>query len=263
MGWNITRADDFGAVADIGFDPANADGEALARHLERRVGQILDEVIESPIGQAVFAENPDPAAVRAILREVYLEIVMYQPDSIEAAVASIAQMPRTLPVSLFEEMLHHQVEEFDHGEMALRSYVGMGGDEEAARRRTQSPSAFAVSATWRNITHKRDPFLYLGAVYLFDGLTPLITQLVVKSVGRETEVAPGMEFISHHATADIEHTAQIRELIVKVAGLYPEARASIAYGFEYFAHVYPLPVWEAARRRAVESLETSPAIAAQ
>lgn len=243
-----------GAVADLGFDPATASGEALARHLERRVNDILDQVVVSDIGKVVLADQPDTALVRAVLREIYLEIVMYQPDSIEAAIASIGQMPRSMPVPLVEEMLHHQVEEFDHGEMALRSYVGMGGDAGFARGRMQSPSAFAVAATWRNITHKRDPFLYLGAVYLFDGLTPLITGLVVKSVGGKPDVAPGMEFIAHHATADIEHTAQIRDLIVQVADIYPAARASIAYGFEYFAHVYPLPVWEAARQRAVESL---------
>lgn len=251
---SATTAAANGAIADLGFNPATATGEAIARHLEGRVTEILDQVIESPIGQALLGEQPEPTLVRAILREVYLEIVMYQADSIEAAVASIGQMPRSMPVRLVEEMLHHQVEEFDHGEMALRSYVGMGGNAESARARIQSPSAFAVAATWRNITHKRDPFLYLGAVYLFDGLTPLITDLVVKSVGSKPDVAPGMEFIAHHATADIEHTAQIRDLIVEVADLYPAARASIAYGFEYFAHVYPLPVWEAARARAVDAL---------
>jgi Iron-containing redox enzyme len=254
MAQETTTAANEGAIADLGFNPPTASGETLARHLERRVNDILDQVIASAIGRAVLAEQPDPSLVRAILREIYLEIVMYQPDSIEAAVASIGQMPRSMPVALVDEMLHHQVEEFDHGEMALRSYVGMGGEAAFARARTQSPSAFAVAATWRNITHKRDPFLYLGAVYLFDGLTPLITDLVVKSAGGKGESAKGMEFVAHHATADIEHTAQIRELIVQVADLYPEARASIAYGFDYFAHVYPLPVWEAARLRAVESL---------
>jgi hypothetical protein len=262
MGLTAVTPANEGAIADLGFDPATATGEVVASHLERRVLEILDQVIESDIGRALLRERPDPALVRAVLREVYLEIVMYQADSIEAALASIGQMPRSMPVRLVEEMLHHQVEEFDHGEMALRSYVGMGGDAAFARSRMQSPSAFAVAATWRNITHKRDPFLYLGAVYLFEGLTPLITDLVVKSVGSKPEVAPGMEFIAHHATADVEHTAQIRQLIVEVADLYPEARASIAYGFDYFAHVYPLPVWEAARKRAVDSLG-SRAIAAE
>ena len=34
------------------------------------------------------------------------------------------------------------------------------------------------------------------------------------------------------------------------ADRFPEAKTSIAYGYEYFKHVYPLPVWEAARARA-------------
>lgn len=148
-------------------------------------------------------------------------------------------------------MLHHQVEEFDHGEMALRDYVGMGGSEAFARARLQSPSAFAIAGIWRNITHKRDPFLYLGAVYLFDGLTPIATDIVMKMIAARGQITAGLEFVRHHATADVEHTAQIRALIVEVADRFPDRRASIAYGYEYFKHVYPLPAWEAACDRAL------------
>jgi hypothetical protein len=98
----------------------------------------------------------------------------------------------------------------------------------------------------------RDPFLYLGAVYLFDGLTPIVTDKVMRLLAGRAELKPGMEYISHHATADIAHTASVRALIVNVADRYPEAKASIAYGYEYFAQVYPLPCWDAAAKRAVK-----------
>ncbi|WP_187969697.1 iron-containing redox enzyme family protein [Aquibium microcysteis] len=230
------------------------DGEGLAQHLEKRVQQTLEEVLSSNVWRTLSDPASDLRLITEILKEVYLEISMYQPDSIEAAIASIGQFPRSMPVALIEEMLHHQVEEFDHGEMALRDYLKFGGDEAYARSRTQSPSAFAVAAMWRNITHKRDPFLYLGAVYLFDGLTPIATKIVMDMMAQRSGAGEGLEFIRHHATADLEHTRQIRALIVEVADLYPHSKAAIAYGYEYFKHVYPLPVWEAACTRAVRRL---------
>jgi len=251
-----------GAVDDLGFDPSQMDGEGIARHLERRVTETLNEVTSSSVWRVVVDPASEPGLVIATLREIYLEIAMYQPDSIEAAVASIGQMPRSMPARLVEEMLHHQVEEFDHGEMALRDYVGFHGDESFARQRRQSPSAFSVAAVWRNITHTRDPFAYLGAVYLFDGLTPVVTDMVMKELGNRLELRSGLEFISHHAIADVEHTAQIRALIVEVANLYQEAKTAIVYGYEYFHHVYPLPVWDAARCRAVRSLPSAKAVVA-
>lgn len=202
-----------GALDDLGIDPSILSGEELAVHLERRVQETLDEILASRVWAVLSDPETDIQTVMSILLEIYLEIVMYQPDSIEAAIASIGQMPRSMSPALVEDMLHHQVEEFDHGEMALRDFVGLGGSEAFARARTQSPSAFAIAGIWRNITHKRDPFLYLGAVCLFDGLTPIATDIVMKMIAARGQMTAGLEFVSHHATADVEHTAQVRALI--------------------------------------------------
>lgn len=237
---------------DVDAEEIFISGEALACHLERRVEATLREVEAAECWQLVTNPATAPALVRNILREVYLEITMYQPDAIEAAIASIGQMPRDMPAAWVAEMLNHQAEEFDHGEMALRDYLGLGGDETYARSRRQSPSAFAVAAIWRNITHKRDPFVYLGAVYLFDGLTPIVTERVMGLLGKREQMAKGLEFITHHAVADKEHTASIRQLIVDVAERYPASRGAIAAGYEYFNHVYPIACWEAAKRRALQ-----------
>jgi len=238
------------AMKDFGIDTKALSAADLVGWLQVRVEQILVDIEASPFWQTLASPETPEETLTAILKEIYLEITMYQPDAIEAAVAAIAQFPRTMPVAWFDAMLHHQVEEFDHGEMAMRDYVALGGDEAEARARAQSPSAFAVAAVWRNITHKRDPYAYLGAVYLFDALTPAITAKAKAVLAKRLASSKGLEFIAHHATADIEHEEQIRQLIADVAELYPEKIESIAYGFEYFAWVYPLPVWEAASRRA-------------
>lgn len=234
---------------DFEFDAASASPEDLAKWLDQRVQEVLSEVERTDVWKAVVGGAKSIEFVVQVLQEIYLEIVMYQPDAIEAAVASIGQMPRDMPVAWFDEMLHHQVEEFDHGEMALRDYVALGGIQDAARSRPQSPSAFAVAAVWRNITHKRNPFVYLGAVYLFDALTPIVTERAKVALAKAFQKNKGLEFITHHATADIEHADKIRQLIIDVAQRYPEQKQAIAYGFEYFAHVYPAPVWSSAMRR--------------
>jgi hypothetical protein len=245
IGPEVRRVDEDVAIANI------RNGEELAKHLENRVQETLAEVEAADCWRRLMDPATPLPIVRDVLAEVYLEIAMYQPDAIEAAVAAIAQMPRDMPVQWFDDMLHHQVEEFDHGEMAIRDFVGLGGSEEYARNRRQSPSAFAVAAVWRNIAHKRDPFLYLGAVYLFDGLTPIVTAKALQMLAGRFASSSGFEFITHHATADIAHTAAVRELIVAVANRYPHTIPSIALGYEYFAHVYPLPCWNAATQRAL------------
>jgi hypothetical protein len=246
----IALADDFVT------EPPTDTPQTLADYLDSRIQEALAEIEASPVWALVVSPSTPLTLIQETLKEIYLEIAMYQPDSIEAAIASIAQMPRRMAPAFVDAMLHHQVEEFDHGEMALRDYVACGGDEDFARSRPQSPSAFAVAAIWRNIAHKRDPFLYLGAVYLFDALTPIVTERAMKLLANRGLSGAGLEFISHHATADIEHAESIRNLIVDVTTEFPEARRSVVYGFEYFKHVYPLPCWESARRRAERRVQS-------
>lgn len=236
---------------DIGFPLDRLDPPALLHALDGQIAAIMGEVERSTLWRTLSNPATPRPLVVATLREMYLEIAMYQPLAIEGAVRAIAQFPRQMPAAWWDEMLQHQVEEFDHGEMALRDYAAMGGDEAFARARRASPSAFAVSAIWGAIADRRDPFLYLGAVYLFDALTPILTARAAEALAPHKLSGAGLEFITHHATADIAHAEQIGRLIIDVATRYPESIASIAYGFAYFRQVYPLPVWEAAFRRAV------------
>ncbi|MGV7212207.1 iron-containing redox enzyme family protein [Bradyrhizobium sp. UFLA05-112] len=248
-------------IEDLGVDPETLSSSQVLAHLANRVDDTFAEIKESAPWRLVADDSTPVATIIAILKEIYLEIVMYQPDSLAAALWAIGQMPRSMPIPWVEEMLHHQSEEFDHNEMALRDYKGFGGNEEFARSRRMSPSSFAIAGVWNYIALKRDPFVYLGAVYLFDALTPLVTEEVRHILHRRGLSPKGLEFIDHHATADIEHAQQIGQLIRDVAERYPESRASICYGFEYFHHVYPMPAWNMAYRRAIA--QRSMAVAAE
>lgn len=191
------------------------------------------------------------------MKEIYLGIAMYQPDVIEATIAIIAQMPRHLDVDVFGQMLNHQVEEFNHGEMALRDYVGLGGEEEYARKRRMSPAAFSTAAVWRNIAHMRDPYAYLGAIYPFEGLTPIVSEKVKYVLRDKGFTDKSTEFVKYHSTADLEHTKLVKELIFNIADEYPKSKPSICYGIEYFLAVYPLPGWNEAFKRAQARLASS------
>lgn len=242
------------AYEDLGIDPSSMSGKQVVEFLDNRIKQLLWQIERSEVWGVISNPESDPELVRQVMKEIYLEIVMYQPDVIEATIATIAQMPRTLPVDLIDEMLHHQVEEFDHGEMALRDYIALGGDEDDARSRHMSPSAFSIAAMWRMLCHMRDPFAYLGALYPFEGLTPIITEKVKKLLRGKGMADNSLEFVEYHSTADLEHTRMVKELIEKIAYDYPESRESICYGIEYFLAVYPLPAWSAALSRARDRL---------
>lgn len=236
--------------SDFGFSPSELTPTQLLEHLEMRMHDVIIAFEQSELWQTVLSDDTSPKLISDIMKEVYLEIVMYQPDVIEATIAAIAQMPRTMDVAMFDEMLHHQVEEFDHGEMALRDYVALGGDEAYARNRRMSPSAFSCAACWRMLCHQRDPFAYLGGLFPFEGLTPIVSEKVRTLLESKGFESTATEFVEYHATADLEHTEMVKELILRIAEEYPEAKASICYGLEYFLAVYPLPVWNAAFERA-------------
>jgi hypothetical protein len=112
---------------DVPAGIENWRGEDITAHLERRVLETLACVEAAECWKLLMNPATSPALAQRILTEVYLEIAMYQPEAIEAAIASIGQMPRDMPVSWLADMLHHQVEEFDHGEMAIRDFVSMRG----------------------------------------------------------------------------------------------------------------------------------------
>lgn len=151
---------------------------------------------------------------------------------------------------MIHKMLVHQAEEADHGEMALRDYVALGGDEAEARRRRISPASFAVASLWWGLWRMEDPFAYLGALYPFEGLTPLVSQMVRESIVKNGFPANALEYINFHAEEDIKHANLVRKLLKHVVKNYPPAAESIRTGIEYFLAVYPLPVWQTAFDRA-------------
>lgn len=218
-------------------------------YLHEGVSALMAELIEDP-GWRFLTDPTSPAdEVHAVLRELYCEVAAYQPDMIEAAIASIGQFPRTLSAKKVRQMLVHAAEEWDHAEMAVRDYAGLG-HEAAEARDFRSATAFATAACWRLFAHRRMPFASLGATYLMESLTPLISGAITPALEQRGIAARALESLQFHTTEDPRHTAVIEELIRNILLQYPDKAPDIAFGFDAFRLVFPLAGWRAAFRRA-------------
>jgi hypothetical protein len=241
------------------MDPSQT-SKSVLDYLKAGIASLVGEIQREPAWRMLTDPATPSHAVAAVMAEIYAEIAAYQPDVIEATIAAIGQFPRSLNPKHVRAMLVHQAEEWDHGEMAVRDYVGLGGRELDVRSGRMTPTSFATAAFWRMLAHKRMPFAYLGAIYLFEGLTPLVTGIIkghLKGHGfRETS----LEYIEFHSTEDIRHAKVIDAMIRSVVEKYPEKADEVKFGFDAFRHVYPLPGWRAAVERALAG-QTSPALA--
>ncbi len=227
--------------------------EAFLDQIESRVAATIQQVEHSEAWQVVTSPTTEPALVRALMREVYREIFSYQPHTVEAAFQIVGRMPKT-ETKLIKTLIHHYIEEIDHQFQAARDFVALGGDEAAARAERISPASFAVAAVWRTLAGIESPFTYLGILMPFEAVTPIVTEKIMAVFKQRGLMTGAKEFIEFHAHADIGHARLARQLIRQVVAKYPEAREAIQYGMECFLHVYPIPVWNEALRRAKASI---------
>lgn len=231
------------------MDPRQT-SSAVLDYLKAGIESLVAEIQQEPAWRALTDPQTSSAAVRSIMSEIYAEIAAYQPDVIAATIAVIGEFPRSLNPKHVRAMLVHQAEEWDHGEMAARDYVGLGGRELDVRMGRWTPTAFATAAFWRMLAHKRMPFAYLGAIYLFEGLTPLVTGLIKGHLKAQGFRDTSLEYIEFHSTEDIRHAKVIDAMIRSVVEHYPQRADEVKFGFDAFRQVYPLPGWRAAAARA-------------
>jgi hypothetical protein len=231
------------------MDPSQTSASVL-NYLKTGVESLVAEIEREPAWQMLTSSETPAASVRAVMKEIYAEIAAYQPDVIEATIAAIGQFPRSLNPKHVRAMLVHQAEEWDHGEMAARDFVGLGGRELDVRSGRMTPTSFATAAFWRMLAHKRMPFAYLGAIYLFEGLTPLVTGIIKSHLKGHGFRDTSLEYIEFHSTEDIRHAKVIDAMIRSVVEQYPQRADEVKFGFDAFRQVYPLPGWRAAVARA-------------
>ena len=215
---------------------------------------LLIKLIKASEAYVVFTDPDTPLdLMKGIMREIHLEIFHYQPHTTEAVFIAVGRMPKS-DEHLLKDMILQQIEEVEHGHMSLRDYVRLGGNEEFAMATRMSPESFAVAAVKRMLAGHEDPTSYLGFMYIFEALTMQLSKAVLDVMDSRGFPRESREFIDLHAVEDIRHTDIIVNIIQTVVERYPERAETIEYGFDCFANVYPIPVWQAAYRRALNSV---------
>lgn len=225
------------------------DAEVFADRMEVRVHALLAELELSRPYRLAFDPSADPRFVAAVVKHVLLEVFSYGPHVTEATFTAIGRLPKSRP-DLMKVMIRHDLDEVDHGEMALVDFVRLGGDEGWARSRRITPAAFVMAATVRMLAEKENPFSYLGYMYPFEALTPILTARLQDQLAAKGFPVAARKFIDVHAEEDISHSKLLKHLLARVVSDFPDAAAAIEYGFECFTQVYPLPVWDAVIARA-------------
>jgi hypothetical protein len=223
------------------------DARAVLAALDSRMAAVEAAVRAAPIAQILLHPGADPGQMRAALSEIMLSIAWYQPHTTEAGFAMLGRLPKN-ESKLMTSLMHHKIEEAEHGIWARRDYLLLGGSP-ARLLEPLSPATFAVAAVWGRMAVLESPFAYLGAELLFEKLTMLLAPSLLAAI-RGKVPADGLGFITEHATEDIRHTNLITHWILDVVTRYPDEAAAVLRGFDYFSCVYPLAVWDEALERS-------------
>lgn len=216
--------------------------------LDRRVLKIFGQVKEWRGWKMIG----DPAAPRsdiiALVREIFRAVSWYQSHTTEAGFHMFGRLPKS-DVRLIQQLCGHKAEEAEHGVWALEDHGKLGGAASDATETPPSPATFAVAAVWWRMAYVEEPLGYLGAEYLFEQLTALVTQAALPIIQGRDLPRDGMRFIIEHATEDVKHATFIKHLILDVVTRYPRSAPAMLRCFDYFHAVYPLQVWDEAYER--------------
>ncbi len=221
--------------------PATVQSDLL-NQLDEQINDILAIARAQEYWTAITSPATPMNVTSSLLRRVFLETACFTPRVVEAGIAIVGQLPKTDP-KLLQRLLIHLADEADHGEIAFNNYVALGGDKHYFDKHPLTPSSFSVLSWWWGMFHSVNPFAYLGAMYVFEAITPAATADIVSGLKERGYTEEQVGFMTMHATEDIKHQNLLRAIIVEVAEKYPNARSAIEYGIRSFTYVYPLPVW--------------------
>jgi len=223
--------------------PFSQQADEFVERLDSMVDGLLQKVEASEIYRLVSSPETPSGLVALLVKYILLEVFSYGPHVTEATFTAIGRFPKTRP-DLMKPLVLHDLSEVDHGEMALTDFIKLGGNEAWARSRKISPCSFAMAATCRMLGERENPFAFLGYMYPFETLTPILTERAQGFLKMHGFPVEAQVFIDTHAEEDIGHANLLALMVKRVVEDYPDAKAEILYGFECFTQVYPLPIWE-------------------
>jgi hypothetical protein len=241
------------SVVTHGGDTSRGSPRPFADKLDGKVHALLAAIEDSDVYKSLFHPEADARYVATLIKYILLEVFSYGSHVTEATFTAIGRMPKTRP-DLMRVCINHDLAEVDHGEMALQDFIKLGGDEQWARSRRMTPASFAMAATVRMLAEHESPFAYLGYMYPFESLTPILTGRLQIQLASRGFPLDARRFVDCHATEDTAHAALLRTVIEQVVREFPDEASAIEYGFDCFTQVYPLPIWKTAMQHARREL---------
>jgi len=229
---------------DVGTHTFTTAHEDTLPTIEKKLHDLLLKVESTEFYRGLMSPEANPALLASTMKWVYKSIHSYQPHVTEATFTAVGRMPKH-DEQLIKDMILQQVEEVEHADMALRDFLRLGGTEAEAST-PPSPPCMAVAAMCRMLGEHQHPACYLGFMYIFEALTPIMSSRVQMLMDRSRYNAAAREFIDLHATEDIRHTDIISNVIRRLVAIEPGAANAVLHGFDCFAQVYPIPVWQSA-----------------
>lgn len=218
--------------------------------LDERVSAIFTDVVRWRGWEMITNPDTPREHILALVREIFRAVCWYQPHTTEAGFRMFGRLPKH-EVRLIQQICSHKAEEAEHGVWAREDFGKLGGPN--APLAPPSPATFAVAAIWWRMAEVEEPLGYLGAEYLFEQLTALVTQAAIPVIEGRDLPRDGLRFVIEHATEDVKHATFFKHLIMDVVTRYPASDKAMFRCFDYFHHVYPLPVWDEAYERALPS----------
>jgi hypothetical protein len=216
--------------------------------LQQALDTLVQDIEQTGFYKTITSPEADRSHIAEVFKHIYLSIYQYQPHVTEATFNAVGRMPKHSE-KLIKKMIIQQVEEVEHADMALRDYLRLGGDKALAEGPI-FPECAAVAAMCHFLGGHCHPAAYLGFMYIFEALTPIMATKAQEVMGAANYLPEAREFVDLHATEDIRHTNMILAVIEEVVANDPAAADAILFGLRAFTSVYPIPVWSAAHARA-------------
>jgi hypothetical protein len=222
----------------------------LVQKLDNKLDALERRLMETPLAKTFYNPNTPPAVVMTIMKYLHLSITEYQFDCTESVFTAVGRLPKDSQ-QLIHKAILVQIEEVNHGVMALNDYGKLGGDISAAKTGHRSPAGLAAAAVIRFLGERVSPFCHIGFMYLFEELTRRLMIGAVPVLRAKGFPEKELEFMQIHIEEEQRHADLYGNLIEEVAVAHPESVAEIEYGFDCFEQVYPVPVWKMVYERAM------------
>jgi hypothetical protein len=179
--------------------PYSPEAWATFNELDRRVSAIYAEVIEWEGWKTISKPDVPTQEIFALVKEIFRSVAWYQSHTTEAGFHMLGRLPKG-EVKLIQALCSHKAEEAEHGEWAKEDLEKLGSTQS---HNPPSPATFAVSAVWWRMAQVEDALGYLGAEYLFEQLTALVTQAALPIIEARKLPQDGLRFIIEHAVSSV------------------------------------------------------------